>query len=181
MGEIIRLDLVKKYGIQFAEDGNKFDDVLFHYLSVIFSEKVSYVDEVLYTHRFFSGSISGQVKQNRNMYFDDFKTWNELEKNCQKNKVSPKKVFVFFIKEFASHLYKVSDSNKFANKVKKIIKELNLKEKEFPKTYKKYLKKIMLYSPLKKKIFSLRKKLISIRINPKRGEYQLVLFDIRFL
>ncbi len=88
---IFRKDFVKKYDLQFAGNGNKFDDVLFHYLSVIFAKKVSYIDEILYTHRFFSGSISGQVKRNRDMYFDDFKTWYDLEKICKKTKFHLKK------------------------------------------------------------------------------------------
>ncbi|OQX94376.1 MAG: hypothetical protein B6I23_01450 [Rickettsiaceae bacterium 4572_127] len=178
---IIKLDFILKYGIQFAEDGNKFDDVLFHYLSVIFAKKVSYIDEVLYTHRFFSGSISGQVKQNRDMFFDDFKTWNDIERICEKNKFSPKKVFGSFIKIFASHLYKVGDSSKYANEVQKIIKKLELNENDFPKTHKKYYKKIMSYSKFKKELSSWKKRLFSVRINPKKSEYQLVLFGVKIL
>ena len=179
--KIVKRELIEKHNIQFAGDGNKFDDILYHYLSVMFASTVSFVNKILYTHRFFSGSISGQVKRNRDMFFDHFKTWRDLEKICRENKFKPQKVFVYFIKEFAAHVYKVGNSTKFANQVQKIIRDLKLEEKDFPTTHKKYYKKIMGYSAIKKFIFALRKNLISIRIKPKKGEYKIVLLGVRIL
>ncbi|AKF25267.1 hypothetical protein YH65_07590 [Sulfurovum lithotrophicum] len=156
--KIVKRDMVKHYDIRFSErEYNKFDDVLFHYLSLLFAKRIEYIDEALYTHRFFPESISAQAETNTDVYFDSFKTWDDLADNCRKNAIEPETVFIYYVKELSSPMYVVENSKMYAKMAQNIIANMKLKKTDFPKKYRKYYHRIMNYSSLKKAHISLRR------------------------
>ena len=72
--KLVKMEIIKRHNLAFAEDGNRFDDVLFHIFLNEYAARFSFVDEVLYHHRLFANSITGSSSQNTDMYFDVFKT-----------------------------------------------------------------------------------------------------------
>jgi glycosyltransferase involved in cell wall biosynthesis len=175
--KIVRTEMVDKYKIRFSEDGNQFEDVLFHYLSIIHAEKVSFIDEVLYTHRFLPESLTGVAQRKQAMYFDIIKTWFELEKYAIRFDYDPKKILILYFKMLSHYMFVVKDSLKYRRIVKdKIIKKYNLKKSDFPKHLRKYYNYFIFFP-----FWKLRSKYITVRIRPIKGEYKIVLFGKRLL
>ena len=83
--KLVRRAFIEKYGLGFSEDFNRFDDVFFHLFVVHHARKISFVNEMLYFHRMFDGSISGRSRQNTDMYFDAFKTMDDVIAKCRKD------------------------------------------------------------------------------------------------
>lgn len=86
------MEIIKRHNLAFAEDGNRFDDVLFHIFLNEYAARFSFVDEVLYHHRLFANSITGSSSQNTDMYFDVFKTIESAAAKCAADGISVKRI-----------------------------------------------------------------------------------------
>jgi glycosyltransferase involved in cell wall biosynthesis len=173
--KIIRRELVTKHNIRFAENGNKFDDVLFHCLLSLFTNKVCTVDEVLYTHRYFPQSITAKSDIKKDAYFDIIKTWYDLEAYCLENNIAIKPVLIGYMHFFRTYVLFVHSRFKFYKEVRKIIKTYNLKKADMPDGLDKN------YVSTWKLPKILRKSLLRIRIRPQIPEYRLEIFNYKIL
>ena len=144
--KIVSNKLIKQHGIKFSADDNKFDDVLFHYMAIMFAESAYFIDEILYTHRMFPESISGRAKKNWDMMFDLFKTWDELEAICLDKGKDPKTVFVFYIKTLGGFMYRVRSHKEFAKRLNKLIDQYGLTAEDFPQWQRKFYYRARQYS-----------------------------------
>lgn len=144
--KIVRGDLIREHNVRFSADDNKFDDILYHYLSCLFAKRICFIDEVLYTHRMFPLSISGMAKKNWDMMFDVFKSWDELEQECLKQGVEPRKVFVYYIKTLGNFIYMVRQSAKFAKQMNALIDKYELQANDFPEWQRQFYYRARNYS-----------------------------------
>ncbi len=80
--KIYKSDLIKKNNIKFAENGVKFDDVLFHSLLIFSINKASIYNEFNYFHRVFNNSITYKFFEDkkfmRNEYLSSMKQALEI-------------------------------------------------------------------------------------------------------
>lgn len=124
--KMVRTDFVKKHNLRFAEDDNKFDDVLFHVFLNEYAEKISFVDEVLYYHRMFDNSITCTSFENTDMYFDVFKTMDDVIKKCKIDGSDPKRILDRNIAFFCTGVDLVKSKKEYARRIKKYIYDLKL-------------------------------------------------------
>ncbi|GHT83593.1 hypothetical protein FACS1894137_05110 [Spirochaetia bacterium] len=76
---LIRANIFQENNVIFAEEYNRFDDVLFTQLLIDNIQSISYVNEILYFHRVHPNSIISKSMVDGNMYFDHFRTAKILE------------------------------------------------------------------------------------------------------
>lgn len=124
--KMVRADFVKKHGLRFAEDDNKFDDVLFHVFLNEYAQKISFVNDVLYYHRMFDNSITCTSFENTDMYFDVFKTMDDVVKKCKADGSCPKRILDRNIAFFCTGVDLVKSKKEYEKRIKKYIKELKL-------------------------------------------------------
>ena len=124
--KLMRLSIIKQHNIRFAEDGNKFDDVLFHFFLIQHANNVAFVNKILYTHRYFPESISGQREHNKDMHFDSLKTLRDL---IQKAKVDGLEVRPL-VSRYLHHCFKaerkVTSKAKYTAELNAILDQYNL-------------------------------------------------------
>jgi glycosyltransferase involved in cell wall biosynthesis len=114
--KLVNLKFLRKHDIRFAENGNRFDDVLYHFFIVHYAEKVAFVDEPLYLHRVSHGSITAQSLKDRDMYFDHFKTLDEIITKAQADQLDYRIVarimplvisYTFFVQARLAYMSKI--------------------------------------------------------------------------
>ena len=164
--KLVKADFIKKYDLQFAEDGNRFDDVLFHIFLNERARTVSFVDKTLYHHRVFSNSITATSWTNTDMYFDVFKTIESTIKKCEAEGLSVKRILDRSIDFFCSVTDVVQSRKEFVSKMTFYIKKYGLKNVLRQKRYKK-IKNWFFYINCKKGILTVLG--ISI-INKRQGK-----------
>lgn len=140
--KIMKMDLIRAHNISFSTGENKSDDVFFHYHLALVARSAAYVDEVLYFHRFFPESISGQFRdKGTKMIEDRFHTWADIERICTEVNIPPRNVFATYIREFATYMHLAPLKAGYLKKACDLIKKYDLKREEFPpKHYKFYLR-----------------------------------------
>ena len=149
--KIIRRELIEKYQIRFSGGANLVDDVLFHYHLMMVANSVCYVPEVLYTHRFFPGSISGQWREGGDVMIETrFDTWRDIEKLCTTYNIDPKLPLRYYIKKFAIYCYRADNSEKYIAQTNALLDRVGLTEDDLAKSYRKYYWNIRRYSPLRR-------------------------------
>ena len=149
--KIVRRSLVEEHQIRFSGPENLVDDVLFHYHLMMVANSVTYVPEVLYTHRFFAKSISGQWREGGDVIIETrFDTWNDIEKLCTKYGIDPKLPLRYYIKKFAIYCYRAKSSRKYVEQTAKLLKRVGLTEDDLAKSYRKYYRNIENYSPARR-------------------------------
>ena len=144
--KIVRRSMIEVREIKFSTDGNRFDDVLYHYLSFIAARKIYFIDEILYTHRMFPLSISGRAKKNMDMMFDLYKTWDEIESYCESYNILPRKVFVYYTSTLANFMYRVRSHKAFASKLNELLDKYELTGKDYPDWQLKFYRRARKYS-----------------------------------
>lgn len=149
--KILRRELVEKYQIRFSGGDNLLDDVLFHYHLIMVANSAAYVPEVLYTHRFFPGSISGQWREGGDVVIETrFDTWNDIEKLCTKYGIDPKLPLRYYVKKFAIYCYRADSSRKYIAKTNELLDRIGLTEDDLAKSYHKYYRNLRNYSPARR-------------------------------
>lgn len=126
--KLVRMEIIKKYHLMFAEDGNRFDDVLFHIFLNEYAARFSFVDEVLYHHRLFAASITGASSQNTDMYFDVFKTIESAAAKCAEEGISVKRIIDRNMNFFCSATDEIISRKEFIKKMRYYIKKFGLKD-----------------------------------------------------
>ena len=168
--KIVSLKLVRQHNLIFSGDENLHDDILFHYHATLITEKIIYLDEVLYTHRIFSGSITGMYQEKGvQTIIDVLHTWNDIEKICEKENIAPQKVLAVFQKEFAIYAYRAPNSLPYIKKAQDIFNHYGLTESDVPQQHIKHYRKIMHYW-WGRKVFYRIKRLIKLRIRTLRAK-----------
>lgn len=124
--KMIRTDVIEKYELRFAEDDNRFDDVLFHVFLIEYVKKVSFVDEILYHHRMFANSITCTSFNDTDMYFDVFKTMDEVIEKCERDGSSAQDILNRNINFFCSAVDVVKSRRRYVTTMRKYIKKLKL-------------------------------------------------------
>jgi len=153
--KIVRNSLIQQHGIQFSENENRFDDVLYHFHTCLFAKRIYFIDEILYTHRMFPLSISGRAKHDADMMFDLFKSWDDIEAVCLKNNIPPQVLFVYYIKTLGHFVYTVNKRAEFAARMNGLIDKYNLKAADFPHWQRKFYYRAKNYSEFKRALFML--------------------------
>lgn len=144
--KIVRLSMVRDVQAQFSLEGNKSDDILFHYQVVLAANSISYVNDPMYVHRFFAESISGRDREKSpSMVEDRFQTWGDIEVFCRRYNFEEIKVLAVFLKEFAIYGYRAPNSVKYIKRAQEIIRSYGLTEDDIPETHKTYYRRIMYY------------------------------------
>ncbi len=144
--KIVRRSLVEKYNVKFSGDGNKHDDVLFHYHAVLVANKVVYMNEVFYVHRIFPESITGKFQERSEQVIQDMlHTWADLERICLELKLPLKPVLAIFHREFAIYAYRAPNSIPYIKQAQEILRKYGLEETDLPEGYKTYYRRIMHY------------------------------------
>ena len=140
--KIVRRRLVEEHEVHFSENGNRFDDVLYHYHGCYFAKRVYFLDEILYTHRLFPESITGRAKVDRDNLFDLLDTWKELENIFIRLNIPLVEVFPLYAKILSAFMYRVENWREFAEQANSIADELGVKEEHVPETHKKAFNKL---------------------------------------
>jgi len=176
--KIVRNELIKNFGIKFAENGNRYDDVLYHYLVIYNADTVAFVDDTLCTHRFFEESITGNaVLKNRDVFFDILKTWDELELYADKYDLDHKSLLYLYLEMMLYHMWTVEHSYRYYRRLKKILRKYGINYRNVPSHLKKiYRRELLFFSWWRH-----RAKYFQIRIKPIKKEYKIVLFGKRLL
>ncbi len=126
--KLVRMEVIKKHHLMFAEDGNRFDDVLFHIFLNEYATRISFVDEILYHHRLFANSITGSSNKNTDMYFDVFKTIESAAEKCAADGLSPKRILDRNMNFFCSANDIIISRKEFIKKMHYYIKKFGLKD-----------------------------------------------------
>lgn len=156
--KLVHLDLIRKHRIRFSEGDNKSDDILFHYHAVLVAEQIAYLDEPLYTHRFFPDSISGTYRDKGvKMVQDRLHTWNDLEKLCYVYGIPPKKVLAAFLAEFAAYIHLPRNIAEFVSPMRDILRKHGIERNQLLPKQTKYYDRIIRFSPLYKSFFLAKK------------------------
>ena len=121
------------HAIKFAEDRNRFDDVLFHFFCMVYAKKISVVGRVLYYHRSWPGSISGQARENRDDYFDHLKTLASVMEKATRDGLDVSKILAVFLPFVRYHAGLVSSRRVFFRQLGEILREVNLPWRYRPK------------------------------------------------
>ena len=140
--KIVRMELVREHKVRFSEGGNRFDDLLFHYHACYFAQRVYFIDEILYTHRIFPASISGRAKTDGDMYFDLFKTWEDLSAVCHEQGIPPKKMFALYLKPLSALTHHANNWRAFGRKANAIAEGLNMTIEDIPPSQRRAYKKL---------------------------------------
>ncbi len=126
--KLVKMEIIKRHNLAFAEDGNRFDDVLFHIFLNEYAARFSFVDEVLYHHRLFANSITGSSSQNTDMYFDVFKTIESAAAKCAADGISVKRIIDRNMNFFCSANDIIKSRKEFIGKMRSYIKKFGLKD-----------------------------------------------------
>lgn len=126
--KLVKMEIIKRHNLAFAEDGNRFDDVLFHIFLNEYAARFSFVDEVLYHHRLFANSITGSSSQNTDMYFDVFKTIESAAAKCAADGISVKRIIDRNMNFFCSANDIIKSRKEFIGKMRFYIKKFGLKD-----------------------------------------------------
>lgn len=126
--KMVRADFIRRYDLKFAEDDNRFDDVLFHVFLNEYAQKVSFVDEILYHHRMFANSITVTSFTNTDMYFDVFKTIESVIAKCAVDGSNPRTILNRNINFFCSANDIIKSRKEFIKRMSGYIKQLGLED-----------------------------------------------------
>ena len=126
--KLVRMEVIKKHNLAFAEDGNHFDDVLFHIFLNEYACRFAFVDEILYHHRLFANSITGSSNQNTDMYFDVFKTIESAAAKCKADGISVKRIIDRNMNFFCSANDIIKSRKEFIKRMRFYIKKFGLKD-----------------------------------------------------
>lgn len=126
--KLVKMEIIKKHNLAFAEDGNRFDDVLFHIFLNEYAARFSFVDEVLYHHRLFANSITGSSNRNTDMYFDVFKTIESAAAKCAADGISVKRILDRNMNFFCSANDIIKSRKEFIKQMRFYIKKFGLKD-----------------------------------------------------
>lgn len=126
--KLVKMEVVEKHKLAFAEDGNRFDDVLFHIFLNEYAKRFSFVNEVLYHHRLFANSITGSSNLNTDMYFDVFKTIESAAEKCAADGISVKRIIDRNMNFFCSAIDIIKSRKEFVKQMRFYIKKFGLKD-----------------------------------------------------
>lgn len=123
---LVRKELLLNNDVRFAVGKFKFDDVLFTEELFLNAKSVIFTKEVLYYHRMFSDSITGEGTVNKDIYFEHFDTVDELVKYCQIHNKNPKPLLIKMYSFFESYLNYVTSTDEFYKRLKAMVYENHL-------------------------------------------------------
>ena len=157
--KVVRADLIYENRVGFSPGENKSDDITFHFHLAMVADSVCYIDDVLYTHRFFKASISGQHRDKGNkMIIDRLDAWAELEAISKRHGFAPKHVLAPYLGRFFAYIHLSSNTKKHADAIRKIIAKHDLQEKDLKGVQVKYYRVLKRFGPVYKRYFLAKKK-----------------------
>lgn len=124
--KLMRRSIIKEHNIRFAENGNKFDDVLFHFFLIHHAKSAAFVDKILYTHRYFPESISGQRERDKDMHFDSLKTFDDLIKKAMADGMKIRPLVAHYLHHCFKAERKVASKAKYTAELNAILSKYGL-------------------------------------------------------
>ncbi len=95
--KIIKTQHVKDFHLSFAEEGVKFDDMMFHALFAISAKSFSVVGQRLYYHRYFEKSITFNNSNHVFLAENLLSTIRQTLQKAEKHNIDKQKVYGFYI------------------------------------------------------------------------------------
>lgn len=118
---LLRRNFLIDHDIRFAVGKFKFDDVLFTEELLLNAKTLAFCNEILYTHRMFKNSITGNGMVDKDIYFEHFDTAEELVKYCNNHNLDVKPILCIMFKLFMFYLGYVDSTDEFYKKFKELL------------------------------------------------------------
>ena len=123
---LVKRDLLIQNKIHFAEGDFRFDDVLFTQILLINVNSAAFCNEILYHHRIFDNSITGNSFVNKDVFFEHFETAKLLKQYAEENNKDYKIILKNMFPLFSHYLFFVNSKREFYKKFKKLVFENKL-------------------------------------------------------
>lgn len=118
---LVRRDLLIDNKIFFAEGNFKFDDVFFTQLLMQNVSSAAFCNEILYHHRIFNSSITGNGFVNKDVFFEHFETAQKVIEYAKDNNMDSRKMLEDMFPLFVHYLFYVDSKMDFYKKLKQLV------------------------------------------------------------